>query len=362
MDSKLPCSLLLLGLILGCQASAPAPDPEPEPQPESQTEPEPEQAPEPADEMTNSDSKSAEAKPAEAAQPETNMTSAVFDKLWNYQDPGATREKFEALLDGEGSDWPTDLRLQLMTQIARTFGLQRDFESSHAILDEVEEALPEGPSVARIRYSLERGRSFRSNKQGNESRPHFTAAWETSLSTGESYYAVDAAHMLGILEQGQESLDWNSKAMDAAEASDDPRAKRWLGALYNNTGWTHHENGNYDLAMGMWVKAEAWHKEFGNARSHRIALWTIARCERSLGNFERALQLQRDILALNIDKGETGYTHEEVAENLWALGKRDESRAHFQTASEILGADEWLQANESERLARLKRLADGADE
>jgi tetratricopeptide (TPR) repeat protein len=348
MDFTLPRSLLLVSLLLGCQSSPPNSEPA--------------QATEPADEMADPEQETADSKRVASAKAEPALTSAIFDGLWNYQDPAGTREKFETLLDAEGENWSADLRLQLMTQIARAFGLQREFDSSHAILDEVEEALPDGPSVARIRYSIERGRSFRSNKQEDESRPHFIAAWQTSLKIGESYYAVDAAHMLGILEQGQASLDWNAKAMATAEASDDPRAKRWLGALYNNTGWTHHEDGNYQLAMDLWVKAEAWHKEFGSPRSHRIALWTIARCERSFERFERALELQLKILAMDVDKGETGYTHEEVAENLWALGMREESRAHFQAASEILGADKWLQANEAERLERLARLAGGADE
>ncbi len=347
MNSTTLQILLLVSLFGGCQPSSPSPAPAPESTTETATE------------TRSLTTETDAATPAAVATPAPTTTN--FDELWNYQDPAATRGKFEALLDEEAGEWPLDLRLQLMTQIARTLGLEGEFESSHGILDEVEQSLPDGPSVARVRYLLERGRSFRSDKQTDRARPLFVAAWEMSRELGEGFHAVDAAHMLGILEQGQASLDWNLKALEAGEASSDPRAKKWLGAIYNNTGWTHHDNGDYEAAMDLWVKAEVWYKEFGSPRTQRVALWAIARCERSMENYERALELQMGILAMDVDPEETGYAHEEAGENLWAMGRKEQARTHFAQAHEILSKDKWMQDNEGERLERLSRLASGAD-
>ena len=79
-------------------------------------------------------------------------------KLWNFQDPAGTRAKFQAILpETKGED-----RLEVLTQIARTHGLQQQFDEAHALLDEVEGALSDETRLARLRYLLERGRAFNS--------------------------------------------------------------------------------------------------------------------------------------------------------------------------------------------------------
>ena len=55
-----------------------------------------------------------------------------------------------------------------------------------------------------------------------------------------------------------------------------------------------------------------------------------------------------------------GYVHEEIAECLLLLGQREPARSHFALAFEALSMDPWLQADESSRLARLKRLGSQA--
>ena len=59
----------------------------------------------------------------------------------------------------------------MLTQIARTEGLQREFEEAHAILDTVEAMLTDEMGVPRIRYLLERGRVYNSSNQREKSKP-----------------------------------------------------------------------------------------------------------------------------------------------------------------------------------------------
>ncbi|HND49505.1 MAG TPA: hypothetical protein PLL95_13155, partial [Anaerolineales bacterium] len=58
-----------------------------------------------------------------------------FDSLWDYSNPDQTETKFREVLPQfpDGNE-----RLELLTQIARTQGLQRKFDEAHKTLDEVE--------------------------------------------------------------------------------------------------------------------------------------------------------------------------------------------------------------------------------
>jgi hypothetical protein len=156
-----------------------------------------------------------------------------FDSLWDYGDPAATEQRFRQLLPTIGAADQSRhiqlLHIQLLTQIARTQGLQRNFDQAHATLDEAERILAGDYTQARIRYLLERGRVFNSSGQPDAARPLFLAAWELAGAAGEDFYAIDAAHMLGIVEPVEAGLAWNLKALDLAETTADARAAlAWL--------------------------------------------------------------------------------------------------------------------------------------
>ena len=249
---------------------------------------------------------------------------------------------------------------QLLTQIARTQGLQRKFDVAHQTLDEVADLLCEETPLAHIRYLLERGRVYNASQKVDEARPLFKQAWDVARRQGEDNYAVDAAHMLGICEAGDESLAWNEKAMDMAEASDDPRAKGWLGSLYNNTGWTYHDMGNYERALTLFEKGLVWRQERHDAIATQIAKWTVARTLRSMGRVDEALEKQWVLHEENktMDRPDP-YVSEEIGECLLALGQAQKAQPHFAHAYEALSEDEWLQDKDPERIERLKKLALG---
>jgi hypothetical protein len=52
--------------------------------------------------------------------------------------------------------------------------------------------------VAEIRYLLERGRTFNSAGQKEQSILLFQDAYAKAAERNEDFYAIDAAHMLGI--------------------------------------------------------------------------------------------------------------------------------------------------------------------
>ncbi|MBD3162635.1 MAG: hypothetical protein GF346_09720, partial [Candidatus Eisenbacteria bacterium] len=64
---------------------------------------------------------------------------AEFDKLWDYNDPATTEERFRDLLPQAYEGGDTSLLVQLLTQVARAQGLQRKFDDAHATLDRAQE-------------------------------------------------------------------------------------------------------------------------------------------------------------------------------------------------------------------------------
>lgn len=283
-----------------------------------------------------------------------------FDALWDYHNPAKTEQLFLEVLPVAQNDGDDDYLAQLLTQIARTQGLQRKFDVAHQTLDEVKELLCEKTPIAQIRYLLERGRVYNSSQKADEARLLFKQAWDVARQNSEDYYAVDAAHMFGICETGDESLWWNERAMEVAEASNHPRAKGWLGSLYNNTGWTYHDMGNYERALTLFEKGLAWREERHDTIATQIAKWTIARTLRSMGRVEEALEKQRVLHEENkaMDRPDP-YVSEEMGECLLALGHATEAQPHFARAYEALSQDEWLKDKDPERIERLKTLALG---
>jgi len=279
-----------------------------------------------------------------------------FDSLWDYSHPAETETRFRELLPQFPENEPA--YLELLTQIARTNGLRREFDEAHQILDQVEKQLDETPSRPKIRYLLERGRTFNSSGNPQQAKPLFEQALDVAQQLAEDFYAVDALHMLAIVAPPASALDLNLRAIQMAESSRDEKARNWLGSLYNNTGWSYHDMGEYDTALEIFQKAEAYFRSKGRVRETRIAVWTVARCLRSLNRLEDALSMQMKLKEEFDFAGETdGYVFEEIGECLFALGRAEEAKPYFAHAYNELSKDDYLAKHESERINRLKELS-----
>ena len=213
-------------------------------------------------------------------------------KLWNFQDPAGTRAKFAALLpEIEGES-----RLELQTQIARTLGLENQFDEAHALLDEVEAALSDEMQLARLRYLLERGRAFNTGGAPESARPLFEQAWQLGKDIPHHSLAVDAVHMIVIVVPPDEKSAWNEMGMTYAEESGDADAARWLGTFYNNIGWDAHEVGDYKKALALHEQCWAWHRERSTGGGERVAKWSVAKQLRFLGRGAEAMPMQEELL------------------------------------------------------------------
>ena len=74
-----------------------------------------------------------------------------IDSLWDHNDPAATQAQFMTVLPRAEASGDRAYQAELLTQIARTWGLQREFDSAHAVLDQVEPMLPDLGPRPRVR-------------------------------------------------------------------------------------------------------------------------------------------------------------------------------------------------------------------
>ena len=285
--------------------------------------------------------------------------SETIDRLWDFERPAVSEDRFRA----ERAMRPERSReaLELDTQIARALGLQRRFDAAHATLDAVAQALPAAPPRVHVRYLLERGRVWNSSGAPEKAVPLFVdAARRASTDPAEfsDFYLVDALHMLGIAAPAGERLDWNLKALDAAERSADPRTRGWRASLLHNLGWTMFERGDAAAALGYWQRALAAREAGGDTERIRVARWTVARGLRAVGRLDDAERVQLALAAeLEREGGADGYVFEELAEIAAARGDAAATAAWAAKAYAELSKDAALAASDPARLARLRKLS-----
>src|SRR5712664_476391 len=264
-----------------------------------------------------------------------------FDSLWDYDHPGATERKFRELLPValDSRDFP--YLTQLLTQIARAEGLQRKFQDAHKTLDRVEKALlkAEADDKTKVRYLLERGRVFNSSGKRDDARPLFLQALDLAVKSKDDFNAVDAAHMMAIVESTEKQLQWNLKALDLAENSAEEKARKWKGSLYNNIGWTYFEQRQFEESLLMFEKALEFQQQQGDRNKILIARWCVAKTLRMMDHTEEALEMQRDLYEQYQGAGRrSGYVYEEIAECLTIMGQQ-EAQEWFAAAYEELSKD-----------------------
>lgn len=281
-----------------------------------------------------------------------------IEQAWNFSDPTGSEARFRELLLAAQASEDRSAEAQILTQIARAQGLQRKFDDAHATLDRAETLTGDTP-LPRVRCLLERGRVFNSSGSADKAAPLFRQAFDAASASALDALAIDAAHMIAIVETGPAAqLEWNLRAIDLAERSADERAQRWRASLYNNIGWTYFEQKRYDDALAVFEKAVTLRAAQQKPRELHIALYCVAKTYRMQRRFDDAIAINRRIVAEAEQADEPdGYFLEELAECLLATGKPDEARPFFREAFEQLSKDPWLAKNEPQRLKRLDALS-----
>lgn len=221
-----------------------------------------------------------------------------LEPLWDYGNPGLSEQRFRAALEGAGDED----RLILQTQIARTYGLRKDFAAAQATLRAIEAEVDTAGFEARARYSLELGRTYASATHPPESqtpgtRQQAKAAYERALQTARAgqldELAIDSIHMLAFVDSSPaEQLRWGQQALLVAVASKQPAAKKWEASIRHNVGYALHQLGRYPEALDQFQQAAELREKVGKGEALRTAHWMVAWTLRALQRSDEALAIQ----------------------------------------------------------------------
>lgn len=242
-------------------------------------------------------------------------------KLWNHFDPSGTETRFREALETANSDEA----LILQTQIARTYGIRKQFLQAQQILEKLQPQLVNASTEANVRYWLEWGRTFCSATHDQESqteiarteaRAAFSKAFELARDAKLDGLAVDALHMMAFVDTApEEVLAWNQKTLAYMENSSDPEARKWEGSLRNNVGYGLHGLGRFEEALEQFKLALLAREKQAEIRNIRIAHWMIAWTLRAMKQYDQALEIQLRLEQENdLDGIPDVYVYEELIE------------------------------------------------
>jgi len=100
-------------------------------------------------------------------------------EMWDFADPAKSEQRFRDALATASGDW----RLELQTQMARTCSLRERYADAHRLPDGIEPQLAGAGLKPRLRYLLERGRTFHSAGDKAAARPSGARSSRTALES-----------------------------------------------------------------------------------------------------------------------------------------------------------------------------------
>ncbi|MDQ0892676.1 tetratricopeptide repeat protein [Agromyces ramosus] len=228
----------------------------------------------------------------------------MIDRLWDFSDPAGSEERFREAADDD--EHPAHVRAVMTTQLARALGIQGRADEATAVLDALAAeppatAAPERDAAEiRARVAIERGRIVASGGRPADAVPELTRGVREAALAGSPFLVLDALHMLALHDAGHEE-EWAAEGFDVLAGVRDPRVLRWGVALHNNLGWTMHDSGRAAAALTHFEQAVEVADAYGTAEQRHVARWSVARCLRSLGRTDEALEVQRALAAARPD-------------------------------------------------------------
>jgi tetratricopeptide (TPR) repeat protein len=274
----------------------------------------------------------------------------LFD-LWDFGDPALSEERFREAADDAPTDEDEGLAL---SQVARALMLQGKEADARTTIGYAQDLIGDDGTAAGVQCLLERGRIENSSGNPTMAQPYFARALELGLSLGLEYEALDAAHMLAIAAPLEGQISFGLKALEMARKATGERAKRWVGPIVNNLGWSLMDAGRIEEALPCFRESLTFRLSQGVEGPIRVSRYSLGSVLRRLEEFEEALVFLREALAT---PGFDGYLNEEIGECLFGLGQADAAKIYFQQAYDQLTAETNLAHDAPERLARLLERA-----
>lgn len=222
--------------------------------------------------------------------------------LWDFNDPALSEQRFKAaLVQASGDD-----ALILQTQIARTHGLRRDFDTARRLLAALQPQLASASAEARVRHALEWGRAHASGRHppgsvDEAAKTEARRSWQQGLDLARTAQlddlAIDAIHMFAFIDTAPtQQQQWAEQALAVVLASKQPAAQRWEASVRNNLGYALQQQGRHADALVQYQQALALRRAASNAHNTLAAGYMVARSLRLLARNDEALAMQQQLL------------------------------------------------------------------
>jgi len=276
------------------------------------------------------------------------------DALWDIDQPAQGEVR---LREAERGAQGVEL-LEIRAAIARSLMLQGQLPAAEQEIATVASMLSFGDDVGSARYLIERGRLSYVQSLPVAALLDFQNAFQLAERARSDALAVDAANMASIVTRADPkvSLDWLTRALALATASQDSRVARLLPALHNNLGWALAETGDCNAAMQHFhASANLW-RSVGKTMQTGFAELGLAHCLRTSGNPKEALKVVEGVQTLANSSGSHalgGEVQEEIGEIRIALGDRSGAQHAFAAAASEFSRDPWQAENDPSRAEHL---------
>ncbi len=280
--------------------------------------------------------------------------------LWNFRNLSETEQNFRSLFPAH-ENWSESDVLNFH-QYIRVLDLQGKHEESKLALEESKKKWDsmenKNSQKIEISFLIEQGRHFCLLMVPSQAQKYFFNAWEMSLETKQTPYAIEAALLLSINQPLKQKREWLERALELAEKSNDPIAQLWLGPLLMMEGWRCYDLHRYEEATVNFEKAFKLPAIQEEEPDKAVIRWSLARSYRASGKFDDSLSIQRKLEhEMNLSGKPNGHVLLEIAECLQSTNEKDEAKEYFKSAYKELSLNDWYTHNRPSELQRIKFLA-----
>jgi len=308
-----------------------------------------------------------------------------IDAAWKLGALDSIEKQLELLVGKSLKQSDKSVHIQALSQMALVSALQKKFTLAHEILDKAQDQVNPNDDLATVRLLLERGRVFQQqvyaglqSKQVEEveaynaqARSYFKLAYQLSAQCGFDRFSIDAAHMIAIMQPGiEDKIQWNQRAIDIIEKTEESVARSWGGSLYNNLGQNYFDNGQYEKSLEAYQKSLECRQDQQDVSNSLFAKWTVARSLRMLDRCDEALVMQLELEQVYGDASDSdylgmnpdifiltrGFVFQELAEIYKVLGDVEKTRHYAQIALDDLSGNTMITTTSPDQLNRLQNI------
>ncbi len=258
---------------------------------------------------------------------------AEADSLFKARDYESAMQLYTRTIETARNEFNRPVETEALAQAARANLIRGNREEGERYLEEAAERSSDSDPMGFSRYLGVRGRFEWKAGDLVEARGTFDTMYVYCNTNGLWARAVDAAHMIAIVaESVEEQIEWGRRGIEAAEAGG---VEEWLGPLWNNLGATYYDNKQFENGLDAYLKAREYHWQFSGESAKLWADYSVGMSYRMLGQFDKASQWLRPVLAWAERLGDNsaiGQACEDLGEVAIAQGKKSEALALLKRA------------------------------